>query len=388
MIPSLDFVALIIFVLAQWRITVIWLRLARRRSGRARIAAFSAIFALDALLASGYAFNFASLLVKRVIIPGHAAMMLGAGSLLYLMSATAALALHLVWKAVRKRMAADVDPGRRRVLNAAGSALVVAPFVVMGYGSLVERSAFRVREIDVPLPGLPRDLNGLRLLQLSDIHLSAFLSEAELTRVIDAALETRPHVAVITGDLISIPGDPLDACIRQLARLKTDAGTFGCMGNHERYANTENYTADACARVGIRFLRGEARQLRFGNAVVNLAGVDYQTMFKKDRYLIGADRLVVPGAVNILLSHNPDVFPVAARQGYNLLLAGHTHGGQVTMEILDESINPARALTPYVYGLFRSGSSAAYVTRGIGTIGIPARIGAPPEISVLRLRKA
>jgi predicted MPP superfamily phosphohydrolase len=71
-----------------------------------------------------------------------------------------------------------------------------------------------------------------------------------------------------------------------------------------------------------------------------------------------------------------------------LLLAGHTHGGQVTVEILDRSINPARFFTPYVYGLYRHGSSAAYVTRGIGTIAIPTRIGAPPEISVLRFRKA
>ena len=96
----------------------------------------------------------------------------------------------------------------------------------------------------------------------------------------------------------------------------------------------------------------------------------------------------MPGATNVLLQHNPDVFPEAARQGYNLLLAGHTHGGQVTVEILDQSINPARFFTPYVYGLYRAGNSAAYVTRGIGTIGIPARIGAPPEISLLRLRKA
>jgi hypothetical protein len=70
------------------------------------------------------------------------------------------------------------------------------------------------------------------------------------------------------------------------------------------------------------------------------------------------------------------------------MLAGHTHGGQVSVEILDQAINPARFFTPYVYGLFRQGPAAAYVTRGIGTIGIPARIGAPPEISLLRLRKA
>jgi uncharacterized protein len=100
------------------------------------------------------------------------------------------------------------------------------------------------------------------------------------------------------------------------------------------------------------------------------------------------ERLVRPGTLNILLQHNPDVFPVAARQGYNLLLAGHTHGGQVTVEILEQSINPARFFTPFVYGAYREANASAYVTRGIGTIGVPARIGAPPEISLLRLRKA
>ena len=133
--------------------------------------------------------------------------------------------------------------------------------------------------------------------------------------------------------------------------------------------------------MGIPFLRGEARQLRFGSATLNVAGVDYQPLFHRADYLRGAERLVVPGETNLLLSHNPDVFPVAARQGYNLMLAGHTHGGQVSVEILDQAINPIRFLTPYVYGLFRQGSAAAYVTRGIGTIGIPARIGAPPEIA-------
>jgi predicted MPP superfamily phosphohydrolase len=103
---------------------------------------------------------------------------------------------------------------------------------------------------------------------------------------------------------------------------------------------------------------------------------------------VGAERMVVPGALNLLLSHNPDVFPVAARQGYNLMLSGHTHGGQINIEIYDESISPSRFFTPYVYGLYHVQGAAAYVTRGIGTIGIPARIGAPPEITVIRLRKA
>jgi predicted MPP superfamily phosphohydrolase len=144
----------------------------------------------------------------------------------------------------------------------------------------------------------------------------------------------------------------------------------------------------AAGRAGIDFLRGAARPLRFGQALLNLTGVDYQALAHRPHYLRGAEHLVAPGAVNVLLSHNPDVFPAAVRQGYNLVIAGHTHGGQVTVEILDQSINAARFFTPYVYGLYRQGNAAAYVTRGIGTIGIPARIGAPPEITLLRLQKS
>jgi hypothetical protein len=384
---ALNLVVTIVFVSVQWRIAAILLRVAGRLfSGWARTAARGTVFLFDAVLLAGYSLSFSEL-VPRLGIPGHIALILGAGILAYLITATAVLAVYLAFRAIGKHLGADVNPGRRRALNAAGNVLMAAPFVVMGYGAMVERLDFRVRELDVPLPGLPPDLDGLRILQLSDIHLSAFLPESELARVIDMALELRPHVAVVTGDLISSRGDPLDACIRQLARVKSDAGTFGCLGNHERYARVERYAVEAGARVGMRFLRGQAQTLRFGNSLLNVAGVDYQSLADRGRYLRGAERLVVPGAVNVLLSHNPDVFPVAARQGYNLLLAGHTHGGQVTVEILDQSINPARFFTPYVYGLFRAGRSAAYVTRGIGTIGIPARIGAPPEICVLRLRK-
>ena len=315
-------------------------------------------------------------------------MLLAAVALAYFMTATGVLGIHTVLGLVRKRLGAETSPGRRQLLNAMGNALVAAPFAVMGYGALVQRTDFRVREVDIPLRGLPQDLDGLRLLHLSDIHLSAFLSEAELVRVIDAANELRPQVAFFTGDLISGFSDPLDACIRQLARLRSDAGTLACLGNHERYIHAEAYTARVAARAGVHFLRGEARQLRFGGASLNIAGSDFQSHRQRKTYLAGMERHIQPGTMNLLLQHNPDVFPAAAAKGYNLLLAGHTHGGQVTVEILDQSINPARFFTPYVYGLYRAGDSAAYVTRGIGTIGIPARIGAPPEISLLRLRKA
>jgi predicted MPP superfamily phosphohydrolase len=95
--------------------------------------------------------------------------------------------------------------------------------------------------------------------------------------------------------------------------------------------------------------------------------------------------MIEPGVFNVLMSHNPDVFPVAAKQGYDLTISGHTHGGQVRVEILREDLNVARYFTPFVDGLYEEGGRSIFVSRGIGTIGLPARLGAPPEVALLRL---
>jgi hypothetical protein len=180
----------------------------------------------------------------------------------------------------------------------------------------------------------------------------------------------------------------MEECVRQLARVRSDAGMFGCLGNHEKYAEAEAAVKEAAARRGIPFLRHENCQLRFGNASLNIGGVDYQRSAPRKNYLKGAQNLLVPGALNLLLSHNPDVFPTAADQGWNLTLSGHTHGGQVTLEIVEQTVNIARFFTPYVAGEYHLGNASCYVTRGIGTVGVPARLGVPPEITLLRLRKA
>ncbi len=283
----------------------------------------------------------------------------------------------LVWN-----RAPQFDPARRKLLGAAGAGLCFLPVAGTAFG-IVHRNQFRVSEVPVPIPNLPKDLDGLRIVQITDIHLSPFLSEREFAAAIDMANETRANIALVTGDLITRPGDPLDACLRQLARLRAEAGVLGCLGNHEIYARAENYVTEQGRRIGIEFLRHQARQLRFGNAAINFAGVDYQRMHS--HYLKGTEQLIVPGAVNVMLSHNPDVFPVAAAQGYALTIAGHTHGGQVDIEILHQHVNAARYFTPFVQGLYRRGNSSVYVSNGLGTIGVPVRLGAPPEVSVLRL---
>jgi predicted MPP superfamily phosphohydrolase len=381
-----DYIVLVIFVIVQWHITRGALRWSAARWSGARLAAArAAIVGANFVLLFGCLLSF-SWLFHWLRIPGRPDVYVEAVALSYLLCATGALTLRAIIRFAGGRWNRQADPGRRRVLELAGKAAVAAPVAVLGYGTFIERFDLRVREEDIAFPQLPADLDGVRIVQISDIHRGHFFSDGDLARAVGAANEARPHVALVTGDLISAYGDPLDSCIARLGGLKADAGVYGCMGNHERAAAAEDYTEEASARGGIAFLRGRAQTLRFGSATLSLAGVDYQR--RDEPYLAGAERLIEPGAFNVLLSHNPDVFPVAARQGYNLLLAGHTHGGQVTVEILDASINPARFFTPYVYGLYRRGAAAAYVTRGLGTIGMPARIGAPPEIAIVRLRRA
>jgi len=293
--------------------------------------------------------------------------------------------LVLLVTALTLRFGADnlmVDAPRRVFLQTAAAGLCIAPMAVTTFG-IIRRNQFKLTEVKIPIAGLSKDLDGLKIVQITDIHLSPFMSEQEFARAVDMANETRAQVALVTGDLISRRGDPLDACLRQLARLRAESAVLGCLGNHEIYTGTSDYVAEQGQRIGIEFLRGCARPLRFGGASINFAGVDYQRFGHP--YLRGADQLIAPGSLNILLSHNPDVFPTAAAQGYDLTIAGHTHGGQVDFEILHQHMNVARVYTPYVSGLYSRGNSSVYVSPGLGTIGVPVRIGAPAEVALLRL---
>jgi uncharacterized protein len=382
-----EIAAFLALIFVQWRIASLAnYKIKLHLKGNQALCCRLLVMVLAVAVVAGLLLNLPNANLLR-LSPGVVGWMRG-GGLFWALTTTP---LWIAWRVLHRPSRPsdpEVDPTRRAVLRVAGTMAAAIPGALLGFGAFVERTAFRVREMDIPVQGLHPDLEGLRLVHLSDIHLSPYLSEQEFARVVDAANELRGHLVFVTGDLISVRGDPLDACLHQISRLRSQAGIMGCLGNHEIYAGTEEYTAAQGERLGIPFLRSQARQLHVGNALVNIAGVDYQKMSARPHYLEGAESLTAPNALNILLSHNPDVFPVAAQQGWDLTLAGHTHGGQVSVEILHREFNLARFYTPYVYGHYRSGKSSIYVTRGIGTIGMPARLGAPPEIAVVRLRKA
>lgn len=283
---------------------------------------------------------------------------------------------------LRDRVPAKFRSERRAFLTASTAALCAVPAAGLAR-AIISRKDFQVNEVDIAFPRLPKDLHGLRLLQLSDIHMGDFFSERDLARVVDASNDLRADVVFVTGDLITTKRDPLDRCLFQLSRLHSASGIWGCMGNHELYAKVQNRTKAKARELDMYFLRGEMALLKFGNSRINLVGVDYQ--HRGQPYLQEVDDFLLPDSFNLLLSHNPDVFPVAARKGFDLTLAGHTHGGQINIEILGTNLNMADFLTPYTKGLYTLPNSRIYVNSGLGTIGMPMRIGAPPEITLIRL---
>jgi hypothetical protein len=123
--------------------------------------------------------------------------------------------------------------------------------------------------------------------------------------------------------------------------------------------------------------------LRFGAARLNLAGVDYQPF--GERPLVRTAELIEDGAFNLLLCHTPVPFDRAAQLGFDLTLSGHTHGGQLNLELGRENLTFVRLYTPYIRGLYRQLGKQLYVSRGLGTVGVPLRLGADPEVTLLRL---
>jgi predicted MPP superfamily phosphohydrolase len=274
------------------------------------------------------------------------------------------------------------DAGRRRVLRTSVAALAAVPAVSLGVGIIIRKDLI-VREVPLKFPNLPKDLQGLRLVQLSDIHMGTFYSAADLARAVDAANSLRADIMLVTGDLITSRFDPLDRCLSELKRLRATSGIWGCMGNHELHSDAEAYTEGEAKKLGILFLRQRNQTLRFGNAKLNLAGVDHQ---RRNRpYLERAEALIDPGAFNLLLSHNPDVFPVASKLGFDLTVSGHTHGGQINLELLGNNINVVDLVTPFTKGAYHLEKASLYVNSGLGTIGVPVRLGSPPEVSLITL---
>ncbi len=270
-----------------------------------------------------------------------------------------------------------VDQVRRRLLQAGVGSLAGAPILLSGYGAAYAAKAYDVRELTLPFG------RRLRVVQLTDIHAGIYMRRDEIRRYAGEANRLQPDLLVLTGDFISNAMSYLPGCLAEMARIRASLGTFATLGNHEHmYGQPEEIQA-VFREYGIPLLHNAHRIISTPGGSVAVVGVDDIQWGDPD--LEVALRGLDPAIPRLLLSHRPEIFPAAAERRIPLTLAGHWHGGQVTLRLPGAAVSFAHFRTPYPEGLYRLGISHLYVSRGIGTTATPVRLNAPPEVTLFHL---
>jgi len=235
-------------------------------------------------------------------------------------------------------------------------------------------------------------LAGIKVLQISDIHIGNSIGYRE-RQLIEKVNELNPDILFITGDFFSIKYGPdaaaqLKAISHLISSLKASVGIFGILGNYDGYLSHNPARLREMKRAGIEILVNESRRILLPNGqVLWLTGL-HETSGDQNKgnmiSIYGALEMVPDNSPTILLNHYPDIFDKAIKAGVNLVLAGHTHGGQIGIPFLIHMSNSANK-SPYMRGLFDAGKTKMYVNRGIGTTNIPVRYLCRPEITVFEV---
>ncbi|HVG19958.1 MAG TPA: metallophosphoesterase [Blastocatellia bacterium] len=316
------------------------------------------------------------------------------GSLFFAVAAPAAMALFAAAQFFRRGPndqaggagVGAFDLSRRRFLQMALLAAASMPFAIPAYGAVAARSRKVVERVTVPITGLPPQLDGLTIAQMSDIHAGLFMRESQVREYAEIANSLGPDVVALTGDFVATKSSQVEPFIKAISTLKAKYGVYGILGNHDLFSNSDELIESGFARHGFKLLRGANEVIDIGGAKLNIIGVDYIGFNSKIRSVDDALRGIPTDGTTVLLLHSPQLFPQAAKAGIHLTLSGHTHGGQIALSFGDLILAPARLSTMFIAGLFKIGNSHLYVNRGLGTTGPPIRIGAPPEITLITLK--
>ncbi len=243
-----------------------------------------------------------------------------------------------------------------------------------------EANSLSLERVEIGLERLPKKLDGLKIIHLSDTHHSPFTNIEHIARAVKIANRLRPDMFLLTGDYVSHNAEYIAPVAEVLGELRSEFGTFACLGNHDHWTDPE-LVAHLFRGEGINVLINEGFRMQARGASFWLAGVDDYMAGKTD--LVSAMRGSYPDEMKLLLAHNPIIFRQSVRAGVDLTLSGHTHGGQVKIRDEEKRILPRRKLSS---GLHRRKGAQVYITRGIGTVVLPVRYQCPPEISLLELR--
>lgn len=283
----------------------------------------------------------------------------------------------------------QIDPSiggitRRQALAAA--AVAVPPLVLGGAvtGAMRQIHHFRIREVELPLAQLPRELHGITLAQVSDIHIGRFTRAGMLPAIADATNALRADLVLLTGDLIDLTMSDLPAGLDFVRRLDPRFGLYMIEGNHDLIEDPRGFEATV-RRSGIPLLLDESATVRVRGCELQLLGL---TWSHGDAAIAASIARILPqrraDLFQILLAHHPHAFDPAAAAGIPLTLSGHTHGGQI---MLNERLGAGPAMFRYWSGLYekRDGAQKLFVSNGVGN-WFPLRFNAPAEIVKFTLR--
>ena len=249
--------------------------------------------------------------------------------------------------------------------------------------ALTEPFRLTVEHHQIHLQRLPRELDGFRIVQLSDIHHSPFTSREQIERAVETANSLQPDIVALTGDYVSKERAYAAPCAELLSGLRARHGVYAVLGNHDHWTDAALIT-DLFRAEGITVLVNQGMRFENNGAAFWLAGVDDTMVGLEDLPLALAGSS--DNEFKLLLAHNPIILRRAARAGVDLVLSGHTHGGQVRLR--SERNTAGRPRRRLLKGLARQGETQIYITRGLGTVVLPVRFGCPPEVSLLELRTA
>jgi len=248
----------------------------------------------------------------------------------------------------------------------------------------IERRFVRIRRMDVAIAGLAPEFDGYRIAQLSDLHVGSFDPKARALQWVALSNSLDPDLVAVTGDLVTSGRGFYTDVAEALGALRAKDGVFVSMGNHDQ-SNNDELTQLVAAR-GPTVLRNSSQLIQRGAARLNVAGIDGRVMGAPE--VTRTIEQCTPGAPVVLLAHYPWTFNAAAAAGADLILTGHTHGGQLGIPFFSQRWNLARLTGQRSRGLVYSGKTAMYVNAGLGTTGPPMRLAVPPEIALITLRRA
>ena len=296
---------------------------------------------------------------------------------------------------------------RLRVLNFLSKTALVAaaiPFGTMAYGVISGAHDYRVRRQTVKLPNLPASFDGLKIAQLSDIHSGSFFNKKAVRGGVEMVLAEKPDVIFFTGDLVNNEASEVMEYIDVFNKLKAPLGVYSITGNHDygdyhRWASAEakqknfNDLKEAHRLLGFDLLMNQHRFLESGGEKIAVIGIENWggRGFAKYGKLNEAYRGTEDASVKLLLSHDPSHWDAQVRPLYrdiDLMFAGHTHGFQFGVELGNFKWSPSQYAYKQWAGLYQEGSQYLYVNRGFGYLGYPGRIGMPPELTIIELKRA